>query len=656
MKRPLLLPVALLVAWACILAALPVVQASCDDAVHNDAETDVDCGGPACDACAVGKSCSSGSDCEHGSCSVRSVRWRPPLPCLTLDALIGSARPPATQPTMFTCLAATCWDGIHNGAETGTDCGGPCSSCEHGMGCAVASDCASGVCRQNICSSPTCSDGVQNGDETDVDCGAPNRPVATAPNFECGWNSANDAVCSGGQCCSPFGYCGTSASHCEGTSPSSGAYCPMCADGKSCANSGDCISGVCSGGSCQPPSCTDNVANGMEMGIDCGGPCPLCEDGSWCNTNTGCASGICSGNRCAAPSCTDGVQNGDEASVDCGGATCDGCADGDACTVGGDCTSMVCAASTCASPSCTDAVSNGDETGIDCGGALCSACAAGSACNSGADCASGVCSGGVCATPSCSDSLSNGDETGVDCGGSTCGGCADGGPCNTGSDCATGVCDGGVCGAPTCTDGKHNGNESDVDCGGPDCVSKCVPGQACAAMSDCDSGSCDVGSSWTCNAPTCEDGLKNGDETDVDCGGGCASPCDHGKTCGTANDCASGVCRGGLCSSPVCTDGVKNGEESGALQYQAARMPVGASHGNTHRLLSPRHRLRSRSARGGGGTRVQVRPQLPEQCRVSGRHVLQPVWLLRHHGVPLRGHLSLNWGHLHGLCRGLYLH
>ena len=92
MKRPLLLPVALLVAWACILAALPVVQASCDDAVHNDAETDVDCGGPACDACAVGKSCSSGSDCEHGSCSVRSVCWRPPLPCLTLDALFCSAR------------------------------------------------------------------------------------------------------------------------------------------------------------------------------------------------------------------------------------------------------------------------------------------------------------------------------------------------------------------------------------------------------------------------------------------------------------------------------------------------------------------------------------------------------------------------------------
>ncbi len=56
---------------------------------------------------------------------------------------------------------------------------------------------------------------------------------------------------------------------------------------------------------------------------------------------------------------------------------------------------------------------------------------------------------------------------------------------------------------PTCTDGVQNGNETGVDCGG-----------------DCDP--CD-----TPPDPTCDDGIQNGNETGVDCGGDCA-PCDNG--------------------------------------------------------------------------------------------------------------------------------
>jgi|TARA_B110001469_G_scaffold27660_1_gene28361 hypothetical protein len=46
-----------------------------------------------------------------------------------------------------------------------------------------------------------------------------------------------------------------------------------------------------------------------------------------------------------------------------------------------------------------------------------------------------------------------------------------------------------------CDDGLHNGDEAGVDCGGAAC-------RACA--------------------PTCFDGLQNGGETGVDCGGSCA--------------------------------------------------------------------------------------------------------------------------------------
>ncbi|MEO1434903.1 MAG: GEVED domain-containing protein, partial [Bacteroidota bacterium] len=64
---------------------------------------------------------------------------------------------------------------------------------------------------------------------------------------------------------------------------------------------------------------------------------------------------------------------------------------------------------------------------------------------------------------------------------------------------------------PTCDDGIQNGNETGVDCGGPDCA-------AC---------------------PTCDDGIQNGNETGVDCGG---------------PDCAA---------CPTCDDGIQNGNETG---------------------------------------------------------------------------------------------
>ncbi|MCK6455999.1 MAG: hypothetical protein L6Q92_05655 [Phycisphaerae bacterium] len=47
--------------------------------------------------------------------------------------------------------------------------------------------------------------------------------------------------------------------------------------------------------------------------------------------------------------------------------------------------------------------------------------------------------------------------------------------------------------------------------------------------------------------PTCTDGIQNGGETDVDCGGGNCPPCQNGQMCATASDCVSGVCMGGVC-------------------------------------------------------------------------------------------------------------
>ena len=78
-----------------------------------------------------------------------------------------------------------------------------------------------------------------------------------------------------------------------------------------------------------------------------------------------------------------------------------------------------------------------------------------------------------------------------------------------------------VVAAPTCADGVQNGDETGVDCGGATC-------DAC---------------------PTCSDSVQNGDETGVDCGGGTCAACALGSGCDVDADCLSGVCAAGVCGS-----------------------------------------------------------------------------------------------------------
>lgn len=121
------------------------------------------------------------------------------------------------------------------------------------------------------------------------------------------------------------------------------------------------------------------------------------------------------------------------------------------------------------------------------------------------------------------------------------------------------VCKQNVCVGAQCNDGSKNGTETDLDCGGA-CGASCNSGQMCMISGDCVSGVC-MGNS--CQAPSCGDTVKNGLETDVDCGGGSCPACADGALCSMAADCLSGVCTAGICQMPVCNDGVKNGSESG---------------------------------------------------------------------------------------------
>ena len=49
--------------------------------------------------------------------------------------------------------------------------------------------------------------------------------------------------------------------------------------------------------------------------------------------------------------------------------------------------------------------------------------------------------------------------------------------------------------------------------------------------------------------PTCNDDKRNGNETDMDCGGWCApqKKCTDYKDCHDSDDCMSGICRDNSC-------------------------------------------------------------------------------------------------------------
>ncbi len=146
--------------------------------------------------------------------------------------------------------------------------------------------------------------------------------------------------------------------------------------------------------------------------------------------------------------------------------------------------------------------------------------------------------------------------------------------CEGGDTCVSGTCTSAVIDATTlpevdpgneftpnpttgaCDDGIKNGQETDADCGGGSCGT-CTINQMCGAGSDCASGFCDHG---TCQ-DSCGDGVVNGTETGVDCGGGACGPCGQGLACTQYTDCIAGVCSGGVCAE-TCSDGTKNGYET----------------------------------------------------------------------------------------------
>ena len=95
---------------------------SCSDLIKNQAETDVDCGGP-CTKCDNDKRCDSGSDCRSNFCTLGY--------CKTIEA---------------------CSDKKLSSSESDVDCGGPCTRCLEGKSCKSKTDCQESLdCVEFLC-------------------------------------------------------------------------------------------------------------------------------------------------------------------------------------------------------------------------------------------------------------------------------------------------------------------------------------------------------------------------------------------------------------------------------------------------------------------------------------------------------------------------
>ncbi len=213
-----------------------------------------------------------------------------------------------------------------------------------------------------------------------------------------------------------------------------------------------------------------------------------------------------------------------------------------------------------------------DEGGALPDGALPDTSAPPQKCLKSADCPSGVCNQatGVCAVANCKDGVKNAAETDIDCGGTDCAKCDMLKGCAAAKDCVTGVCTdpdgkGKKCQPPSSTDGVKNGNETGIDCGGTG-NPLCTDGKGCKTLADCSSGYCKA---LVCAPVLPDDGVKNGTETDVDCGGpGGAKRCADNLMCLIDSDCTGTVCKdladgnGLRCQPPSYTDGKMNGAET----------------------------------------------------------------------------------------------
>jgi len=276
---------------------------------------------------------------------------------------------------------------------------------------------------------------------------------------------------------------------------------------------------------CKTASCGDGlVQENVEQ----------CDDGA--NNGAGkackadCSQNVCGdGDKGPGEACDDGNQSNDDACTNvCKLATCgDGFKQpGEGCDLGANNSNTGLCTLACNLPACGDTfVQPGEQ------------------CDDGNQSNTDTCLT-TCKTATCGDNfVAQGTEQ-----------CDDGNQLNTDTctnQCKTATCGDGFTQPPgeECDDANMVSTDA---CLGTCKAAKCGDAIVWAGMEACDDGNLSNADMCTtaCKAPTCSDLLKDGSETDIDCGGATCAKCQQGKACLAASDCITGNCVTGICAAP----------------------------------------------------------------------------------------------------------
>jgi hypothetical protein len=278
---------------------------------------------------------------------------------------------------------------------------------------------------------------------------------------------------------------------CKVNDLSQGTPCTGGGGAKVCDGAGNCVQ--CAVNSdCASGNCQNNMCGAATLGHPCG-------------ANSDCQSGHCTDGVCCDQSCKGTCQACIQSLTGNQDGTCDNVAAGKAPTVAGQCTPSACG-------------NNGKCDG-----------------NGGCE---QVPTGTVCAPAACTNNVFSSQET---CSNQMC-------PAPMMQDCMPYKCNGAT-GCPTscAMDSQCSNGHYCMNPGAPGtCVAQLADGMACMGANDqsnqCLSGWC-YGTPTVCQTNSCSDMLKDGTETDVDCGGGTCPGCMSGHKCLVNSDCTSNFCK-----------------------------------------------------------------------------------------------------------------
>jgi hypothetical protein len=444
--------------------------------------------------------------------------------------------------------------GIHELPDTGAGGG---KACKSDLECDSQSACATSACKDGVCESTPLPDGK--------------APASTQIAFDCrvftcidgllGQQDDDQDIPDDGEQCTVDSCSGGKPFH---TAKPHTAGCSMGAS-----------NGLCSKGVCEVLCVSDTA----------------CDDKNPC-TQDACDPGIsvCIFTPLDAPD----VPGMPQIPGDCQRAMCTAGVvtqsndDADAFKTATDCDQELCLAGVPSNPPLADTVSCGLAKDQICDGAgACVACNVASQCpGSDSDCQTVTCTGHVCGisfkplgTPRAAAFQAAGD-----CHVVVCDGAGASAPQvddldlpDDGNNCTNDVCTAGVishsfkatgtgCGVNgACTPFGQCGCGSDLGCQPPQTCGGGSPGTP--SVCGCTPKSC-LALNKTCGTVTdgcfstqnCNNGTKEGNETDIDCGGGaagsCGTTCAIGKQCLVDTDCgAAGVghCADGVCCNSACT-------------------------------------------------------------------------------------------------------